>query len=65
MGSFLLVGGSSDIGLGLCERLVENQHKVIIVARDETRLKNLNDDSVVKIIGDANNEDVILSLIHI
>jgi NAD(P)-dependent dehydrogenase (short-subunit alcohol dehydrogenase family) len=59
VGSFLLVGGSSDIGLGLCERLVENQHKVIIVARDETRLKNLNDDSVVKIIGDANNEDLI------
>ena len=59
MGSFLIVGGSSDIGLGLCQRLVEDNHKITVVARDQSRLKDFNDDSIVKIFGDAISDEVI------
>ena len=59
MGSFLIVGGSSDIGLELCQRLVEDNHKVTTVARDQSRLKDFNDDSIVKIFGDAISDEVI------
>ena len=59
MGSFLIVGGSSDIGLELCQRLVEDNHKVTTVARDQSRLNDFNDDSIVKIFGDAISDEVI------
>ena len=59
MGSFLIEGGSSDIGLGLCQRLVEDNHKITVVARDQSRLKDFNDDSIVKIFGDAISDEVI------
>ena len=37
MGSFLLVGGSSDIGIILTKKLVEGGNKVTLLVRDESR----------------------------
>ena len=53
MGSFLVVGGSSDIGQILCRSLVANGHVVCATGRDNSRMRDLEE------IG------VILSLIHI
>ena len=41
MGSFLLVGGSSDIGIILTKKLVEGGNKVTLLVRDESRVSDL------------------------
>jgi len=59
VGSFLLIGGSSDIGIELCKRLVVDNHRITIVARDHQRLSDFKDTSVQKFSGDANDEELI------
>ena len=46
MGSFLLVGGSSDIGLMLAEKLIQRGDNVTLLVRDESRIASLPSESV-------------------
>tara|TARA_Y100001970_G_scaffold169988_1_gene207765 strand:+ start:2623 stop:3354 length:732 start_codon:yes stop_codon:yes gene_type:complete len=55
--SFLVIGGSSDIGLILCQQLVENGYTVTILARDHSRVDDLEKAGARIIIGDSLNED--------
>lgn len=59
MGSYLVVGGSSDIALLLCRKLIDDGHKVSVLARDQGRLSELRADLDKVFIGDANNEDLV------
>ncbi|GIQ99322.1 MAG: hypothetical protein CM15mP6_3390 [Methanobacteriota archaeon] len=54
MGSFLLVGGSSDIGILLTKKLVEGGNKVTLLVRDESRVSDLPEEMVERFVGDAN-----------
>ena len=55
MGSYLLVGGSSDIGLHLSKMLIEGGNKVTLLVRDESRLVELPKDSVQIFVENAND----------
>ncbi len=59
MGSYLIVGGSSDIALLLCRKLIDDGHRVSVLARDQGRLSELRADLDKVFIGDANNEDLV------
>ncbi|MDG1541136.1 MAG: SDR family NAD(P)-dependent oxidoreductase [Candidatus Thalassarchaeaceae archaeon] len=59
MGSYLVVGGSSDIALLLCRKLIDDGHRVSVLARDQRRLSELRADLDKVFIGDANNEDLV------
>ena len=50
MGSFLLVGGSSDIGIILAKRLVEGGNKVTLLVRDESRVSDLPEEMVERFV---------------
>ena len=64
MGSFLLVGGSSDIGIILTKKLVEGGNKVTLLVRDESRVSDLPEEMVVRFVGDANDEDLVLAAVQ-
>jgi NAD(P)-dependent dehydrogenase (short-subunit alcohol dehydrogenase family) len=59
VGSYLIVGGSSDIALLLCRKLIDDGHRVSVLARDQGRLSDLRADLDKVFIGDANNEDLV------
>ena len=59
MGSFLVVGGSSDIGQILCRLLVESGHVVCATGRDNSRMRALEEIGVITLIGDATDEEFI------
>ena len=50
-GSYLIVGGSSDIALNLINQLCEAGHAVTILARDATRVESLKAMGVNVVIG--------------
>ena len=62
MGSFLLVGGSSDIAILLTKKLVDEGNKVTLVVRDESRVSDFPDEMVERFVGDANDESLVLEL---
>jgi NAD(P)-dependent dehydrogenase (short-subunit alcohol dehydrogenase family) len=57
--SFLLIGGSSDIGLVLGERLLEQGHHVTLFARDVERTSALEAKGATVIHGDALDETAV------
>lgn len=57
--SFLLIGGSSDIGLVLGERLLEQGHHVTLFARDVERCTALEAKGATVIHGDALDEAAV------
>ena len=59
MGSFLVVGGSSDIGQILCRSLVAGGHVVCATGRDNSRMRGLEEIGVITLIGDATDEEFI------
>ena len=59
MRSYLIVGGSSDIGIILCRDLLEEGAAVTLLARDSSRLAEFPEGKVGKFIGDANDEDLV------
>ena len=63
MGSFLLVGGSSDIGILLTKKLVEGGNKVTLLVRDESRVSDLPEEMVERFVGDANDEGLVLEAV--
>ena len=64
MGSFLLVGGSSDIGILLTKKLVEGGNKVTLLVRDESRVSDLPEEMVERFVGDANDEGLVLKAVQ-
>ena len=59
MRSYLIVGGSSDIGIILCRALLEEGAAVTLLARDSSRLVEFPEGEVGKFIGDANDEELV------
>lgn len=59
MRSYLIVGGSSDIGIILCRALLEEGAAVTLLARDSSRLAEFPEGEVGKFIGDANDEELV------
>ena len=51
MGSFLIVGGSSDIGLLLTKKLVDEGSKVTLLVRDEERVSGFPVEFVEVFVG--------------
>ncbi len=64
MASFLIVGGSSDIGLLLTKKLVDEGSKVTLLVRDEERVSGFPDEFVEVFVGDANDESVVLEAVR-
>ena len=65
VGSYLVVGGSSDIGLILCKKLIDDGNSVTVIGRDSSRMSPIKDLGARVFIGDATDEVFVLSLIHI
>ena len=61
--SFLVVGGSSDIGLLLCDLLLDKGYTLTVVARDATRVESIKSRGANVIVGDALESEVISSAI--
>ena len=61
--SFLVVGGSSDIGLLLCDLLLDKGYTLTVVARDATRVESIKSRGANVIVGDALDSEVISSAI--
>ena len=57
--SFLLVGGSSDIGLQLADMLLNDGHAVTLLARDTERTRDLEARGALVVQGDALDEEVV------
>ena len=57
--SFLLVGGSSDIGLRLATMLLDEGHDVTLLARDAERVNHLVAQGAVLVQGDALDEETV------
>ncbi|DAC56715.1 MAG TPA: hypothetical protein D7I11_00350, partial [Candidatus Poseidoniales archaeon] len=57
--SFLLVGGSSDIGLRLATMLLDDGHGVTLLARDADRVGHLVTKGAVLVQGDALDEQTV------
>lgn len=51
--NILIVGGSSDIGLSLAQKLLDAGHSVFLFARDETRVEAMKAAGAEIFIGDA------------
>ena len=43
VGSYLVVGGSSDIGLIVCKRLIEDGNSLTVIGRDSSRMSQIKD----------------------
>ena len=56
VGSYLVVGGSSDIGLILCKKLIDDGNSVTVIGRDSSRMSPLKDLGARVFIGDATDE---------
>ena len=61
--SFLVVGGSSDIGLLLCDLLLDEGYTLTVVARDATRVESIKSRGANVIVGDALDSEVISNAI--
>jgi NAD(P)-dependent dehydrogenase (short-subunit alcohol dehydrogenase family) len=59
VGSYLVVGGSSDIGMLLCRKLIDGGNRVSVLVRDESRLSDLREDLDHIFVGDANDENLV------
>tara|TARA_B110000014_G_scaffold252071_1_gene230042 strand:- start:9661 stop:10377 length:717 start_codon:yes stop_codon:yes gene_type:complete len=55
----LVVGGSSDIGMLLCRKLIDGGNRVSVLVRDESRLSDLREDLDHIFVGDANDENLV------
>ena len=62
--SYLIVGGSSDIGIIVAKILLEKGNHVTLYARDETRVKDLESLGASIIIGDALDNDGLTQAIE-
>ena len=62
--SYLIVGGSSDIGVIVAKILLEKGNHVTLYARDETRVKDLESLGASIIIGDALDNDGLTQAIE-
>ncbi len=61
----IVTGGSSDLGLGLVEALVERQTKVVVVARDAGRLAEVERRLGVSVVaGDVTDRTLAASLLR-
>ena len=59
MKSYLIVGGSSDIGGILCRNLQDEGAAGTLLARDSSRLAEFSEDEVSEFIGDANDAELV------
>lgn len=58
-GSYLLVGGSSDIARIVAHELLASGNNVTLIARDESRISDLVSKGAEAVIGDSLNEESI------
>jgi len=63
--SYLLVGGSSDIAIVTAKMLLQEQHKVSLLARDTSRLEELVSMGATIIEGDALDQESVRSAIEV
>ena len=61
--SFLLVGGSSDIGCDLAQLLLKEGHSVTLLVRDVSRVDLLKSEGALIVEGDALDGDAVQSAI--
>ena len=64
-GSFLVIGGSSDIALNLIRQLVDSGNTVTVLARDESRVESLKTSGVHIVCGDGLVEEDLASAIEL
>lgn len=57
--SFLIVGGSSDIGLLLGKRILDNGHNLTLLVRDSARVSELESLGATIVVGDGLDEDIV------
>ena len=62
--SFLLVGGSSDIGLQLAHLLLDEGHEITVLARDVERTASLAGRGATIVQGDALDEEAVQSAVE-
>jgi NAD(P)-dependent dehydrogenase (short-subunit alcohol dehydrogenase family) len=62
--SFLLVGGSSDIGLQLAHLLLDEGHEITVLARDVERTSSLAGRGATIVQGDALDEEAVQSAVE-
>lgn len=62
--SFLIIGGSSDIGIQTANRLLADGYNVTILARDTSRVDNLAKIGANVVEGDALQQDTISAAIE-
>lgn len=61
--SFLLIGGSSDIARHLASMLLEDGHRVTLLARDSDRVADLVEQGADLVQGDALDEAIVQSAV--
>ena len=59
VGSFLIIGGSSDIAMILAKQLDESGHKVTLLARDISRTSKLQEIGIDVVQGDALDSEAL------
>ena len=59
VGSYLIVGGSSDIAMLVCRKLIDEGNRVSVLVRDKERMSDLLADIDNIFVGDANDEDLV------
>ena len=59
VGSYLIVGGSSDIAMLVCRKLVDDGHRVSVLVRDKERMSDLLSDIDNIFVGDAIDEELV------
>ena len=62
--SFLLIGGSSDIGLQLASLLLGDGHQVTLLARDASRVETLVSEGAHLVEGDALDESTVQAAVN-
>ena len=63
MGSYLVVGGSSDIGRILCRRLLDEGNTVTAIGRDFSRMDDLENLGARVYVGDASDEPFVSEVV--
>ena len=61
--SYLIVGGSSDIAKIVAKNLLESGNSVTLLARDESRISDLEQLGAKPIVGDSLDEEVLAKAI--